>query len=245
MEAKARHSFVREENNELSMTRGQKLRVLVHGSSWSLILIGEEEGWAPTNYLEFKKIPAYVGKMTDQNIVQMLREQPEGSIVISQNAEKSNFTFHLKNPKTCKDNTSKHEILRSSQNDLVVNGQKRSTFTIFSNRSFCSINEMFREIASDMTKISGIPIVNFDKVYRLKELNNIANFINFNTSIAKEISELILKTDCVDLTLTKPSKLFELEAFLCKKEKLLKLKESTRTILITGMNSNVTGWIFF
>lgn len=224
MEAKARHSFVREENNELSMTRGQKLRVLVHGSSWSLILIGEEEGWAPTNYLEFKKIPAYVGKMTDQNIVQMLREQPEGSIVISQNAEKSNFTFHLKNPKTCKDTTSKHEILRSSQNDLVVNGQKRSTFTIFSNRSFCSINEMFREIATDMTKNSGIPIVNFDKVYRLKELNDIANFINFNTLIAKEISELILKTDCVDLTLTKPSKLFKLEAFLCKKGKTPKTK---------------------
>ena len=78
MEAKARHSFVCEENNELSMTRGQKLRVLVPGSSWSLILIGEEEGWAPTNYLEFKKISAYVEKMTDQNIVQMLREQPEG-----------------------------------------------------------------------------------------------------------------------------------------------------------------------
>ena len=57
MEAKARHSFVGEENNELSMTRGQKLRVLVHGSSWSLIVIGEEEGWAPTNYLELKKNP--------------------------------------------------------------------------------------------------------------------------------------------------------------------------------------------
>ena len=77
MEAKARHSFVGEEENELSMTRGQKLTVLDHGSSWSLILIGEEEGWAPTDYLELKKIPAYVGKMTAQNILQMLREQPE------------------------------------------------------------------------------------------------------------------------------------------------------------------------
>ena len=28
-----------------------------------------------------------------------------------------------------------------------------------------------------------------------------------------------MKSDCVDLTLTKPSKLFELEAFLCKKGK--------------------------
>ena len=53
------------------------MRVLVHGSSWSLILIGEEEGWAPTDYLELKKIPAYVGKITDQNIIQMLRKQPE------------------------------------------------------------------------------------------------------------------------------------------------------------------------
>ena len=157
MEAKARHSFVGEEQNYLSMTQCQKLRVLVHGSSWSLILIGEEEGWAPTDYLELKKIPAYVGKMTDQNIVQMLRDQPEGSFVISHNGEESNFTFHLKNPKTCKDTTSKHEILRSSQNYLVVNGQKRSTFTQFSNRSFCSINKIMREVATDMTKNLSIP----------------------------------------------------------------------------------------
>ena len=157
--------------------------------------------------------------MTDQNIVQMLREQPEGSFVISQNGEKSNFACHLNNPKTCKDTTSKHEILRSSQNDLVVNGHKRSTFTLFSNISFCSINEIMREIATDISKNSSIPIINFDRVYRLKELNDIANLIKFNTSIAKEISELILKSDCVDLTLTKPSKLFELEAFLCKKGK--------------------------
>ena len=183
--------------------------------------------------------------MTDQNILQMLREQPEGSFVISQNGEKSNFACHLKNPKTCKDTISKHEILCSSQHDLVVNGQKRSTFTLFSNRSFCSINDIMREIATDKTKNSSIPIINFDRVYRLKELNDIANFIKFNTSIAKEISELILKSDCVDLTLTKPSKLFELEACLCKKGKLIKLKESMRTILITGMKLNVTGWIFF
>ena len=62
MEAKARHSFVGEEKNELSMTQGQKLRVLVHGSSWSLILIGEEEGWAPTDYLELKKSLLMSGK---------------------------------------------------------------------------------------------------------------------------------------------------------------------------------------
>ena len=101
MEAKTRHSFVGEENTELSMTQGQKLGVLVHGSSWFLIIIGEEKGWAPTDYLEFDKIPAYVGKITDQNTVQMLREQPEGSFVILQNGEKSNFTCHLKNPKRC------------------------------------------------------------------------------------------------------------------------------------------------
>ena len=143
MEAKARHSFVGEEKNELSMTRGQKLRVLVHGSSWSLILIGEEEGWAPTDYLELKKIPAYVGKITDQNIVQMLREQPEGSFGISRNGEKSNFTCHLKNPKASKDTTSKHEILRTSQNNLVVNGQKRSLFTFFLIYNFAVLTKAY------------------------------------------------------------------------------------------------------
>ena len=48
-------------------------------------------------------------------------------------------------------------------------------------------------------------------------MNDIANFIKLNTLIGKEISELILKTDWVDLTLSKPFQLFELEVFLCKK----------------------------
>ena len=152
MEAKARHSFVGEEKKRVVNDSRSKVESV---SSW-FFLVFDPYWWrgrlGSYRLPGIKKIPAYVGKMTDQNIIQMLREQPEGSFVISQNGEKFNFACHLNNPKTCKDTTSKHEILRSSQNYLVVNEQKRSKFTLFSNRSFCSINEIMREIATYISK---------------------------------------------------------------------------------------------
>lgn len=77
MEAIAKHDFQATADDELSFTRGAKLKVLSmeEDKNWYKAELDGKEGYIPSNYIELKPLPWYISRINRQDAENMLLEK--------------------------------------------------------------------------------------------------------------------------------------------------------------------------